>query len=86
MRKYNYVVSCFDRREAMPGRSQIDWFGRYMRAIYSQIKVHARNGKNFLMVKSLYYPSKMKQVIDILRDDGYSVDYNCLEDEFIIRW
>ena len=50
-------------REAMDKRTRTDYFERYMRTIYTQIALHAKNGFNCYICKTLYYASKMKMVI-----------------------
>lgn len=72
-------------REIMPGRN-IDHFKRYMNSIYNQIELRAKGGLNELITKGLYFPSKMKRVIETLKEDGYKVQYDCMEDLLIVRW
>lgn len=73
-------------REAMSNRTRIDYFERYMRNIYTQIALHAKNGFNYYICKTLYYTSKMNKVIDQLKEDGYHVEYDCMNDKLTIYW
>lgn len=73
-------------REAMGKRTRTDYFERYMRTIYTQIALHAKNGFNCYICKTLYYASKMKMVIDQLEEDGYYVEYDCMNDKLAIYW
>lgn len=73
-------------REAMGKQTRIDYFGRYMQTIYTQIALHAKNGFNCYICKTLYYASKMKMVIDQLEEDGYYVEYDCMNDKMAIYW
>lgn len=75
-----------EARAMMPSSTRNTNFDRYMRALYSKIELRAKNGFNTCVIKSLYYPSKMKVVIDTLKEDGFGIEYNCLEDEMIIKW
>ena len=71
-------------REIMPGRD-IDHFKRYMSSIYNQIEHRAKGGLNEFATKGLHFPSKMKRVIETLKEDGYKVQYDCMEDFLIVR-
>lgn len=77
-------ITADQARESMPNK--VNYLERYMRNVYTQIALRAKNGYNFYVLKSLYYGSKMKIVIDMLREDGYKVEYNSSDDEFMIKW
>ena len=65
-----------EARAMMPSSTRNTSFDRYMRALYSKIELRAKNGFNTCTIKSLYYPSKMKVVIDMLKEDDFRIEYN----------
>ena len=73
-------------REVMGKRTRTDYFDRYMRTIYTQIALHAKGGFNCYICKTLYYSSSMKKVIEQLEEDGYYVEYDCMNDKMTIYW
>ena len=72
-------ITANEARDFMPNRYRVSRFEHYMYSIYTQIERRAKQGYNCCVVDSLYYPSKMKAVIDTLREDGYVIEYHCLQ-------
>lgn len=72
-------------RAAMDG-DRTSFFDRYMNTLYKQIELRAKNGFSCYICKTLHYPSKLKRVIDTLQEDGYKVQYDCMDDKMIVYW
>lgn len=72
-------------RTVMPGR-RTDTFRRTMNAIYTSIERRAKDGFNLMVINGMYYPTKIKQIVDELKENGYRVEYNCMEDILKIMW
>jgi uncharacterized protein (UPF0305 family) len=75
-----------DQARTLMDSSRTPYLDRYMSALYKQIELRAKNGFNYHIIKGTPIPSKTKTITDMLREDGYKVEYNCGENEFVIKW
>lgn len=76
-----------EARAAMPSKKRISGTEMLLNHAYRRIKGAATANENYVYVKTeIFYSGAIVDVLNILKEDGYTVDYDYGTERITVRW